>query len=93
MESQSEKPVLSYPDDQRKVVGAPKPARFKPKWPIAAGLGTTLLLGAGVAVSVLLPSMNTCRGATRSARLRFQERQTEIAQAEEAAKPKPPEQP
>lgn len=76
-----EPPALDYASNAPGEMGTPRPRRRSPM-PIVLSLA----LGGGVAWFAL-PSFQRCHGATRSARLRWEQRQSEIEQAIRSERP------
>lgn len=71
-------PVIDY--NNGRPPGQPRRWRLKPVWPVVL---TGAIAGGGTLL-VLLPSVNSCRGATRTTRLQWMERSAEIDQITES---------
>ena len=74
-------PTLPLEPEKKTVAPKPpKPARFKPDWAGAAQGAGLVVVVAGV-VGVLIPAMTRpTLGATRSSRLKWQQRQQQLQQ-------------
>src|SRR5690348_15946771 len=87
-----EEPVVSYPSipAAQNPAGTPKPPRFTPLWPIVVGGIGTAIVAAGSTLSLIAARPQPLLGSTRSCKLKWEQRQAEIAAAATGAEQLPP---
>ena len=68
---------LTYPSLPSKTPDAPKPARFKPIWPLVTGLISTAAVAGGSFLGLVGVQRTATLGSTRSARLKWEQRDAE----------------
>jgi hypothetical protein len=71
--------VLQYPDAATRGPGKPRPAWFKPVWPLVSGVVGTAIVAGGSFFTLVGSRVGTLSGATRSTKLKWEQRQAEIA--------------
>ena len=78
---QEERNVLSYPQGHVPTQGAPKPARIKPLWPLVTSIVSTAVVAGGSFLGLVGGVSTGVRGATRSAQLKWEQREREVDDA------------
>jgi hypothetical protein len=73
------RPIIAYSNGR--PAGAPRRIKLSTRWPLRVGLWSTFVIAAGAMFYPYGLSVQTCRGATRSSRLRFAQVSREIEEA------------
>ena len=80
MSNNTDDPV-AYPSIPTPTNKKPKPALFKPLWPMVTGLIGTAVVAGGSFFGLVRARPTATLGGTRTCRLKWEERQREIQQA------------